>query len=366
MRIRASVAWLLVVAAALIVLTIWFGRNRTETPVASPEQTNAAAVVDKTSTRASQPSQPHQPSNPPIAPSANVPAGTNVSSLFPGSQAEQMLNILSNYNDEPIVFYGKLEDQLGIPVADATVAFEVRVYNGYESTVDRGQAGTDANGLFTIAGYKGESLSLVPKKAGYAIASTNRFANYSRLFPDQERPHPDPNNPVVIKMWRLRGPEPLTGISKQYKLRYTETPICFDLLAGQIVPGGGDLKITVSRAPGVISGRNPLDWSLRIEAVDGGLIDSSGREPVTYEAPETGYQPAETFTFSTSAPNKWFEGFDQGFFVMSRNRQVFTKLGLSFTINYDPDGFMYLSFRGLASTNGSRNWEGDPNTLKPQ
>jgi len=225
---------------------------------------------------------------------------------------------------------------------------------------------TDANGLFTLSGYKGESLSLVPKKAGYAMASTNRFANYSRLFPDEERAHPDPSNPAVIKMWKLQGAEPLTGISKQYKLHYTDAPVYFDLLAGQIVPGGGDLKITVSRAPGIMSGRNPLDWSLRIEAVDGGLMDSSGRELVTYEAPETGYQPSEIFTFSTNAPNKWFEGFDQGFFVMSRSRQVFTKLGFSFTINYDPEDYMYLSFRGLASTNGSRNWEGDPNTLKPR
>jgi hypothetical protein len=95
-------------------------------------------------------------------------------------------------------------------------------------------------------------------------------------------------------------------------------------------------------------------------------MDSLGREPVTYEAPETGYQPSEKFTFSANAPNKWFEGFDQGFFVMSRNRQVFTKLGLSFTINYKPDDFMYVSFRGMANTNGSRNWEGDPNTYKPQ
>ena len=45
-----------------------------------------------------------------------------------------MLNILSNYNDDPIVFHGKLEDQFQTPVAGATVGFDVRVYNGYESS----------------------------------------------------------------------------------------------------------------------------------------------------------------------------------------------------------------------------------------
>jgi hypothetical protein len=214
-----------------------------------------------------------------------------------------MREVLSSYNDEPIVFYGKLEDQFGNPVPSATVGFSVRVINGVQFTTERGRVASDAGGLFTISGYRGQDLNVAPSKPGYAIASTNRFANYSRLFSDEERVHPDPNNPVVIKMWKLQGAEPLTGISKQYKLHYTEAPIYFDLLAGQIVPYGGDLKITVSRAPGVMSGRNPLDWSLKIEAVNGGLMDSLGREPVTYEAPETGYQPSEKFTFSANAPN---------------------------------------------------------------
>ena len=51
------------------------------------------------------------------------------------------------------------------------------------------------------------------------------------------------------------------------------------------------------------------------------------------------------------------------FFVSSRNGQTYSKVLFSFTINQDPDGFMYASFRGVANTNGSRNWEGDPNTM---
>jgi len=69
---------------------------------------------------------------------------------------------------------------------------------------------------------------------------------------------PDQNNPTVIKMWKLQGAEPLVNINQHYKLHYTNAPINFDLLAGKIVPAGGDIKLTVTRSPGIMSGRNRL------------------------------------------------------------------------------------------------------------
>jgi hypothetical protein len=51
------------------------------------------------------------------------------------------------------------------------------------------------------------------------------------------------------------------------------------------------------------------------------------------------------------------------FFVKSRNGQVYSKVFLSIGINQQPDEPMYVEFRGVANANGSRNWEGDPNTM---
>jgi hypothetical protein len=195
----------------------------------------------------------------------------------------------------------------------------------------------------------------MPKKAGYTLATTSTSFRYSQLTPGYFVP--DASSPTVIKMWKLQGAEPLVGINKTFKIHYTAVPINFDLLSGQIVPNGGDIKLTVSRSPGIISGRNRLDWSVKVEAVNGGVMDSGGQEEVTYAAPEDGYQPSMTFTFSTNAPYKWAGGFDQGFFVMSRNGQVYSKVGLGFGINSTPDDFMNVTFSGVASTNGSRNWE---------
>jgi hypothetical protein len=166
---------------------------------------------------------------------------------------------------------------------------------------------------------------------------------------------PDQNNPTVIKMWKLQGAEPLVSINQHYKLPYSNAPINFDLVAGKIVPSGGDIKITVNRPAGEISERNRQDWGFEIEAVGGGLMESGADVVVTYAAPESGYAPSDTLTASNNRHG--VELIQQSFFVKSRNGQVYSKLALSFDINSAPDDYMDITFNGVANTNGSRNWE---------
>jgi hypothetical protein len=190
------------------------------------------------------------------------------------------------------------------------------------------------------------------------MAATNTSYIYSYLWPASRRYTPAPNNPTVIKMWKLQGAEPLVNLDKIYKLHYTNAPIYFDLVAGEVAQAGGDLKITVNRPAGELSEHNLQDWSFEIEAVGGGVIETSGKEEsVTFVAPEGSYELNHTFTFSTKPTYKWFGGFTHGFFVKSRNGQVYSKIGLSFNINSKPDDLMYIRFSGVANTNSSRNWE---------
>ena len=280
------------------------------------------------------------------------------------SKGVQMILGLSTLNHSRILFYGKLEDQFGNGLGNTPVNFDVRVYSGFRSGVDRGTVVTDTNGFFKISGYTGERLWIVPRVAGYAIASENREAIYSSLWPENERAHPDPKKPVVIKLWKFQGAEPLIGIGKTYKIHYTDQPISFDLLTGTIVSNGGDIKVTVNRPAGIISGRNPQVWSVRFEAVEGGIMDSCGTERITYSAPEVGYLPSRTISSSDRLPEGGISGFRIGFYLKSRNGQVYAKLGVSIGINENPDDLMYVEFGGLANTNSSRNWEGDSNTYK--
>jgi hypothetical protein len=268
-----------------------------------------------------------------------------------------MQGILSVANDVPIIFYGRLEDQFSNPVAEAQVTGTTSINNGTSVGANRVTVASDNNGFFQLDAGKGESLGIMPKKAGYVLATTGTEFRYSQL--DAGYYVPDPNNPTVIKMWKLQGSVPLLSIDQHYKLPYTGAPVNVDLLSGKIVPNGGDLKITVTRPSGVIALSNQQEWGVKIEVVDGGLIETSTSEArVAYAAPDSGYQPTDEFIFSTTAPHKWFGGFDQMYFLSSRGGQVYGKVLLSFNINRNPDAPMSLTLRGVASTDGSRNWEG--------
>ena len=356
MKIRGSILGLVVIAAVLIALVLWYGKKRPmeASPTASVE-TNAAPPAA---------TAPSQPVSAPLHPNAaatqvassSAPTATSQPQSPQSPDRETLIKEILQANDADIVFYGRLEDQSGSAVSGAAVNFSIQYKDANGRDMQRGQVVSDANGLFTISGYRGANLGIMPKKVGYALSTTSTSFRYSQLTPGYFVP--DAGNPTVIKMWKLQGAEPLVGINKTFKIPYTGPPINFDLLTGQIVPAGGDIKLTVSRSAGVMSGRNRLDWSVQVEAVNGGVMDAGGQEGVTYAAPQDGYQPSMVFAFSANTPPyKWAGGFDQGFFIQSRNGQVYSKLGLGFEINIAPDDFMYVTFSGVASTNGSRNWE---------
>ena len=355
MQIRPSILFLIAIAALLIAVILWYGEQKPgKMALASLTETNILPPQTNSFRR-------------PIPPPVNTATTTAVASVPqspPQTKSELINKILSAYNHVPIDFYGKLEDQFGDPVAGAVIKGSIRVISGLRQGTDWPTTTSDANGLFQLHG-TGQDISMMPVKEGYALASLSGGGNCSRIAPDAERAHPNPNHPVVIKMWRLQGATPLVGINQTYKLHYTNEPIFFDLIAGQIVNSGGDIKLLINRSPGLISGRNRLDWSVQVEAVNGGLMDSAGQERITYMAPGAGYEPRTNIIFSTTAPYKWYGGFSQGFFGVSRNGQVYTKIAISFNINDEPDGLMSIVFRGIASTNGSRNWEGDSNTYNP-
>lgn len=356
MKIRRSLIFLAAIAVLLIALMLWYGNKQ---PMETPLSTSPAANIAPLKRSDPIPSVARiiHTNAPPKKATLTTAASAPRPSLE--NKIEGMRGTLSTYNDVPIDFYGKLEDQFGNPVAGAEIKGSIRVINGTRQGTDWLTTTSDANGLFQFHG-RGQDIGMMPSKKGYALASTDTLFKYSHM-----EDHPfvsDANNPTVIKMWKLQGAEPLVTINQRYKLPYTDAPITFDLVAGKLVPDGGDIKITVVRPPGVVSGQNQQDWSLKIEAVNGGLIKSGDQEAVTYAAPDSGYQPSETFTMSTSN-NTWYQAVHQGFFLTSRNGQIYGKLGLSFHINSEPDGLMDITFGGVINANGSRNLEGDANTM---
>jgi hypothetical protein len=270
---------------------------------------------------------------------------------------------LAELNDEDVVLYAKVIDQFGGPVASATVTGSVQVNNGTREGSDKISLTTDANGSFTISGYKGKALGIWVKKTGYVMATTNTRFVYSLLWHEAERYVPDQNNPAVIKMWKLQGAEPLTGVDQRYKFHFTDAPLNFDLLTGKIVPNGGDLQITLSRSQGEVSERSLQDWGAQIEAVGGGLIEVPPMESrVTYELPMTGYQPGYNYLMSTNT-HSWQGGLGRMFYMESRSGQVFGKIHVGISINQQPGDFVWVEFHGELNPNGSRNFEADASAM---
>src|SRR6185437_5981640 len=286
MRIRRSILFFGAAIFVLIALILWQGKKSKEALSTTAAETNSSPQAAARSTPT-----PTVKSNVPI-----VTANPGITNPSPHTEnkAEQAINVLSTYNDVPIDFYGKVEDQVGGPVADATINFGVRIYNGSNSTVKHGQVTTDGNGFFTIKGYHGQELGLAPHKAGYSLATTETLFKYSHM---EEHPFvSDPNNPTVIKMWKLQGAESLININKEYKIPFTSDPVIFDLIAGKLVASGGDIKIKVNRPSGEISERRPQKWSITFEVINGGFIPTSGSEAaVTFIAPEQGYEASTNF-----------------------------------------------------------------------
>lgn len=355
MKIRRSIFGFVVIVAVLVALVLWFGKRKPgETPLAVSTETNVAPTAVAT------PSLPASVSIQTNALSAQV---ASVSAPTAASQPQSpplhdkvgLLKEILQANDADIVFYGRLEDQSGSAVSGAAVSFGIQYENPNARGIRRGQVVSDDNGFFTISGYKGANLTIMPKKAGYALATTGASFRYSQIEPGYFVP--DTNNPVVIKMWKLQGTAPLVEINKTFKLPYTGAPLFFDLLAGNVVPAGGDLEVIVTRAPGVMTGRNPVDWSIKLVPVNGGIMESDYHAAqVTFEAPADGYQESYFVQMNHDDPG-WFDNIQKVFFLTSRNGQIYSKLSFDFGINDDPNGTMWFQFKGVTSTNGLRNWE---------
>lgn len=352
MKMRRSIFWFTVVAALVLALLLRVARKHS-TPLSQMASQPSATILPPVASAAVAPDPGNAPS-PRVALANTSPVASQSQSLQPQDKLGTIKQILQA-NDADIVFYGRLEDQFSNAVSGAEIAFSVQHEDTGSRGIHRGQVASDANGSFTISGFQGANLTISPKKEGYAVATTGTSFRYSQLQPGYFVP--DANNPVVVRMWKLQGAQPLVSINQRYNFHYTEAPINFDLLAGKIVPSGGDIQITLSRAPGVVSGRNRQDWGVQVQAVEGGLIEADGQEAVTFEAPQSGYQPGASLKASTNAPYKWFGGFDQTFILESRNGQIYSRVNFSITINQRPDDYVWVEFHGIANTNGSRNLE---------
>jgi hypothetical protein len=258
--------------------------------------------------------------------------------------------------NQPIEFYGRIEDQYGVPVQDET--FSANVWRGPFGKASTKYFKTDAQGKFEIKRIGGNQLWFDLSKPGYHVASTNTVANFYPLADPKIRHHPDPSHPVIFRLWKDQGPEDLIQYDRQFEMQPNLEPFFFDLVKGIATTNSGDLKISLF-VNSDTSTNAEAEWSYLIEPIGGEIKEISVPESaITFEAPSEGY--LSVFTNRLSAPHGKAELSSHEFFIKGRNGQIYTKvhiaLRLERTRTRQPIG---VFIRALVNPSASKNWETD-------
>jgi len=244
----------------------------------------------------------------------------------------------------PIRFYGRVVDEIGEPVAGATVNL---------TWTDASQEGTsartllsDARGFFSIEGVHGKDLVVRVAKPGYQHSYIrNNFSFEYASFSDAKYHEPDAARPVPFIVRKNKEAEPLVvHVNQEMELGPGES---------KFFPIGPKTGVQVERLDKATGG--PRGWIARISVPGGGLALATEEFP--FEAPETGYVPSIDVTEKTKKPAIWQGDNGTGFFV--RTSQGYGRI----TVRNTPGmAWVYVTsyFNPQA---GSRNLEFDPSKV---
>jgi hypothetical protein len=256
------------------------------------------------------------------------------------AQAMQQLALAQNQN---LDLYGKVIDQYGQPVSGAKIQGDVVISEGFMHQRDEVHlTQTDEGGNFSYLGFNGSGLGIWPQKAGYFYnlkLPSKRPSNYN----------PDPNNPVIFTIWKLRGAEPLISYSIDSKIPFDGTPVTFDI-ASQKIDNNGDFRVSLKRSPLMVrrSGEG-FDWNLKVEMIHGGLEGEN--DPYPYWAPDNGYN--SFFIIDMSSNNvAWYSHVTEDFYIKNAAGQyglmhaniytALTPVRVQFDFTFNPSGSQNL------------------------
>ena len=261
---------------------------------------------------------------------------------------DRMIKMTRGQKQE-IHFYGKVIDQHGKPVSNATVQFIAA--SGFLVEGDGVQfTKTDSRGVFEVKNYSGTGLGIQSiKKNGYRIdtgdssSGGQHYDNYqrfseSKLWSDYNKVE----NAVVFRAWRLEGGYPNTSyinsggyleIGKTYSYDITS-----NLKKGIKKEGSHNLDFQVTFQ------RSDTDWSFSLVVPNGGVIEQPDSLDL-FEAPESGYLSLYEISDSgenKDIPHKHFYIFSRGYYGkmelhLNAYRATMASLKYEIVINQDKE-----------------------------
>lgn len=345
--------WLAIFGVLALCLVVYFGlRNRKTTkdlgqPETStetqPAHSNAVGQAIVNAPRVTVPnsassSQPHPQSTP------------------PKMTLEQKLEIAPNYMNVPISFYGRVVDQNGNPLSGVRVVISVRQWYHtpsieLNSTFPKTELTTDSSGHFQFLNGSGDSLQIEAlEKEGYeAEPKALRGFGYKTSEPF----NPDPNNPIVFRMWKSGTKQPLILGSKFLPVIPDGRVYTLDLLSGNLTEGEGegDLRITIKRPPDAAWGKK-YGWSFDLAAVNGGLKEETDTYESMFLAPQDDYAKDFAMEFHPE-DERWTYGVNKRFYLKARNGKIFGRMEIEVDAYYLKDKQGRFGINYAVNPNGS-------------
>jgi hypothetical protein len=260
----------------------------------------------------------------PVSSPTSAVIGPTASSV---SQTEQQSRFIAAFAT-PISFFGKVVDQHGspVPLTDVKMAANDKAGGGKPSEYT---LKSDADGLFTIAGITGLTLSVEVSKPGYRVippadgkVTSSGVFEYG-LSSIRGRHQPHKANPVLFTLRKPGNLESLQKVGQRnFRMQRDGTPLAISLdQKGQhhlvLRCWNNDLQ----RA----AGQRQYDWRFEAAVVNGGLILSDGVET---EAPVEGYVTKDLLEMPSSLPPQEWRGFVERSYFIRFDDQTFARAKL--------------------------------------
>ena len=264
----------------------------------------------------------------------------------------------------PIAFYGKVVDQNGDPVANATAKYNV--IDKFDASGSNYQSESDANGSFSISGINGAVLLVgVNKDKYYQIDGKSGGAFAYGVGPDSTRKlPPTKEHPAIFVLHKMGNTVPLIYVGTcYYKVSKDGQPVDVDLKTGkQVAAGQGDLRFERWANDKIKDERGHFDWRLRIAVLDGGIIER--KDQFAFEAPEEGYQNAIEIDMPASLGDKWNYTVGESYFIKMSDGH-YARINITIQSGHNNTPLVVDSF--VNPEIGDRNLEYDPNkVVKPK
>lgn len=233
----------------------------------------------------------------------------------------------------PIVFWGIVRDQDGLPLPGVSVGYRVQTAGAVNENGElvqwnpTGIIGTDARGEFRITNESGMSLIIESMaKDGYSMDP-----NQSLVFGYAGTPKihlPERSNPRPFVMV---GNESISEIAEsryEVVLPWDGKPVRVDMETGEKTESG-DLVLTAYREPG----KARFAWRVSVSVRGGGV--QAAQRGKGFVAPESGYQEIWECEFPSQS-GEWRFGYDEHLFYQKEGR--YGRLALQIYADAPPEG----------------------------